>query len=404
MTIRFVALVAALASGCDCAGPHVPGGRCDDPEPPDGCGDACTTILDCPGGFYCHSSGVCTSDCMPGASTEECMSPSVCRDDGRCIPPGVDGGPVEYPDASVNCADVTVQATRVTPNVILIVDQSGSMDADFAGLGTRWDVLRDALIGSGGLVEDLQGVVRFGVALYTAEADGNTSDPVPGECPMITWVDPALDNLANISAVYLPGDWVDETPTGQSIDAVMARLASIPDPSTDPTIFILATDGEPDTCEMPNPQMGQQVSIDAVTRAFNAGIRTFIIVVGNDVGEAHAQDIANAGRGMPIGTSCPVGECYFRPDNDMALRDTMRAIVGGQLSCVVTLRGMIEDVSQACTGTVEINDMPLVCDDPNGWRVIDSTHIELTGEACTLLQNTPGVRLEARFPCDIILI
>ena len=31
----------------------------------------------------------------------------------------------------------------------------------------------------------------------------------------------------------------------------------MPDPSEDPTIFILATDGEPDTCAQPNPQEGQ---------------------------------------------------------------------------------------------------------------------------------------------------
>ena len=36
---------------------------------------------------------------------------------------------------------------------------------------------------------------------------------------LIEWVPPALDNYDAISAVYSPADPIDETPTGQSIDA-----------------------------------------------------------------------------------------------------------------------------------------------------------------------------------------
>jgi hypothetical protein len=399
--------IAALwLTGCDCSGNvHTPGGPCAAAEPPAECNEACSAARPCIAGFYCHSSGVCTADCAFGTSSESCAAPSVCRRDGRCIAPGEDAGPIAQIDASNSCADVTVMANRVTPNVILIIDQSGSMNADFGGDGARWNVLHETLMEQpGGLIDELQSSVRFGVALYTAEAPDQSEEPVPGQCPLITWVEPALDNYDAIATEYVVDDWIDETPTGESIDDVLARVVNVPDPSSDPTIFILATDGEPDTCEAPNPQNGQAESIAAVERAYDAGIRTFVIAVGNDVGETHLQDVANAGRGMPQGTSCPLGSCYFRPDDNDGLRETLRDIIGGQLSCVVTLEGMIEDISQACVGTVALNGTPLACDTPNGWRVIDSTHIELVGEACTILQNTPGVTLTATFPCGIILI
>ena len=117
-------------------------------------------------------------------------------------------------------------------------------------------------------------------------------------CPLLTEVDFALDNYAAIAAAYNAADPIDETPTGDAIDAVLNRIQNTPDPSPDPTIFIVATDGEPDRCEEFNPQNGQGEAIAAVTRAFDAGVRTFIVSVGEGVvSQQHLQDMANTGLG-----------------------------------------------------------------------------------------------------------
>lgn len=390
--------IALLAYGCDCAGPHTPDGLCSGPRPPDTCDVPCSAEEPCPSGFYCADEGVCTADCDPLRPAENCAR-GICRDDGRCEP-------LNHPDASADasnvCADVRVEATRVTPNVILIVDQSGSMTAGFGG-SNRWDALRDSLLDQpDGLVASLQSTVRFGLALYSAEAEGNSSDPVPGMCPLIEWVPPSIDNYDPIDAVYGPADPIDETPTGASIDAVLDRLTMTPDPSTDPTIFILATDGEPDTCAQPNPQEGQPEAIAAAERAYDAGIRTYVISVGEGtISASHLQDMANAGLGRESGD--PDAE-YWEAGDDAGLRTALRDIVGGELSCVVTLDGAIQDLEEACVGTVRLNGTVIPCDDPDGWRAVDETHIELRGEACDTLQSGPGVTLEATFPCDIILI
>lgn len=397
---RWMGCVAALvlAYGCDCAGPHAVDGLCSGPRPADSCDVPCAADEPCPSGFYCAAAGVCTADCDPLRPADGCPR-GICRDDGRCEP-------LPHPDASADgsnvCADVRVEATRVTPNVVLIVDQSGSMTSGF-GESNRWDALRDSLLGRpDGLIDSLQSTVRFGLALYSAEAEGNSSDPVPGMCPLVEWVPPDIDNYDRIDAVYGPADPIDETPTGASIDDVLDRLLMTPDPSTDPTIFILATDGEPDTCAQPNPQEGQPEALAAAERAYRAGIRTFIISVGEGtISAEHLQDMANAGLGREAGD--PDAE-YWEAGDDEGLRTALRDIVGGELSCVVTLEGRIQNLDQACSGEVRLNGTVLPCDDPDGWRAIDETHIELRGAACDTLQSGPGVTLEATFPCDIILI
>jgi hypothetical protein len=399
---RWMCSVAMMlvAWGCDCAGPHADGGPCDGPRPPDTCDVPCSASEPCPAGYYCAEAGVCTADCDPLRPEEGCPG-GVCRSDGRCEAGALADASVDARvDASNVCADVHVEATRVTPNVILVVDQSGSMTAGF-GDGNRWDALRDSLLAEPeGLIAELQSVVRFGLALYSAEAPGN--DPVPGTCPLITWVPPALDNLEPIRTVYEPADPIDETPTGASIDAVLDRLTMTPDPSTDPTIFILATDGEPDTCEQPNPQEGQPEALAAAERAYLAGVRTFVISVGEGtVSEEHLQDMANAGLGR--GPGDPDAQ-FWEAGDDAGLREALRDIVGGELSCVVELDGRIENLDDACSGRVELNGTPIPCDDPDGWRAVDESHIELLGEACETLQSGPGATLDATFPCGVILI
>ncbi len=333
-----------------------------------------------------------------------CSDSEACTAEGECVAIEGDARPrVDAPngDAPDMCASVRIEARRVTPNVILIVDQSGSMTADFPGAADRWRGLRNSLMDDTGLVRELEDTVRFGLALYSARSS-EPRGPAMGMCPLVTLVDPALSNFDAIDAVYSDEDPIDETPTGDSVDFILDWIGSIPDPSEDPTIFILATDGEPDTCEQANPQEGQEEAIAAVGRAYLAGIRTFIISVGEGtISSEHLQDVANAGLGRRGGD--PDAEFWVAGDDD-GLRAALGDIIGGELSCVVELMGRVNP-DEACEGEVRLNgDEVPPCDEENGWVPVDESHIELRGESCERLQNTPGVTLEAEFPCNVILI
>ncbi|MCB9621474.1 MAG: VWA domain-containing protein [Sandaracinus sp.] len=398
-------LCAILLSACSCeSGPS--GGPCSTNPPDLACSRSCVNSTNCPPGYHCSPGGRCYAEC-DARTGDGCRSDEGCTMDGQCIElatagdarvaiPGMtgDGG-----DPFV-CAEVEIGATRVTPNVIVVVDQSSSMNDSFSG-GSRWDVLRDSLLARGGLIEDLQDQVRFGLALFSARAEGSSSGPPIGMCPIVETVPPALNNYAAIEAVYGSAEPIDETPTGDSLDFLLDQLEFAPDRTDDPTIFVLATDGEPDRCEELNPQNGQEESVASVERAYRAGVRTFVISVGRGtVSAEHLQDVANAGLGRRDGEpNAP----YWEAGDDDGLRSALREIVGGALSCVVELRGRIEP-GMACSGRVELNGVALPCDDPDGWEALDESTIELRGEACDRLQNGAGAELKATFPCDIVLI
>jgi hypothetical protein len=327
-----------------------------------------------------------------GCTTEgRCIDLETAGDARVAVPSGDGGNPFV-------CAEVELDTQRTTPNVVLVIDQSGSMTADFSG-GTRWNVLRDSLLDDDGLVRDLQDQVRFGLALYSAR--GDEGSPPIGMCPMVQTVAPALNNFDAIDAVYSEEEPLDDTPTGDSLDFLLDQIEFAPDRSDDPTIFVLATDGEPDRCEQLDPQDGHAESVAAVQRGYRMGIRTFVISVGRgSVSEEHLQDVANAGVGRRDGEpNAP----FWEAGDDEGLRGALREIVGGALSCVIELRGNIEP-GMACSGRVELNGVALPCDDPNGWEAIDESHIELRGEACERLQNGMAAELKATFPCDIVLI
>lgn len=294
------------------------------------------------------------------------------------------------------CEQKTVRASRVTPNVVLIIDQSGSMTDPFGDAGSRWDVLRDFLLRDpDGLIAELQDRIRFGLALYTGSDE---------TCPAINWVPPALDNHQAIADVYEPEEPEDDTPTGDAIQSVIERLDLEgpvgPDDERHPTVFLLATDGMPDRCEQLNPNPHDEAiteALDAVAHAYSLDVKTFILSVGPDVADDHQQAMANEGLGRGAGD--PDAE-YWEAGDDEALRDALQEIIGAQVSCDVELEGTVEP-SRACELSVELNGDELTCDGDHGWTLLDDAQtVRIRGDACDTLKTSEEALLNITVPCD----
>lgn len=278
--------------------------------------------------------------------------------------------------------------------MILVIDRSGSMNEPFEDGMTRWETLEDALLARpAGPIFSLQSSVRFGVAMYTNEEE------VRG-CPDLITIPCDLDNYTRIETEYRrqdPGPRGD-TPTGDSIQAVLSMIGTLAPVRTEPTIIVLATDGEPDTCEDGDDEVnGRRESIAAVRAAFGMDIRTFVISVGTDVGMMHLQNVANAGLGRGAGD--PDAE-FWVATSVSGLVAALEEVIGGVVSCTARLEGEI-DPAQACDGTVRLGTDALECGVE--WRAVDSTHIELLGAACERLRSG-GEELTASFPCGVIII
>lgn len=389
------------------------------------CGLACSSSHPCASGLYCGSEHLCEKACT---SDRGCSSSQHCGSDGRCVagastPKGGSGASDAGSSAgsgaddstggliidagtrkdagkqsSDTCRTADVTATRIIPTVVLVIDQSGSMNDPFGNAGSRWNVLRDFLLKSDGLIAMFENQVRFGIAMYSAVEHPDNSGMQ--ECPMVTSVAPQLMNYQAISDAYRKAEPIAETPTGDAIDKIVAGLPKAElDKNNEPVVLILATDGEPDRCEELNPQNGQAEAVAAAQHAFEMGIRTYIISVGNEVSVKHQQDMANAGVGHKPDDPAP----YWTAGDDASLRAALTEIIGAQVSCDVTLQGMVQG-GDACLGTVELNTQKLECKGKDGWELSDPKHVRLLGKACSDFKTLKNAMVHARFPCDVQVV
>jgi hypothetical protein len=318
-------------------------------------------------------------------------------------------------DGSV-CGELEVATDRVIPNIMIIVDRSGSMRRDFGGdcpfigngcpsSGTpnpdfdegRWDAVEDALIGTNGLVRRLDSIARFGLTLYwkPGEDPPSMSDGQMCASTDVVAITQSLDNADSIATSFSANDPGGYTPTAEAIEAVTDSLIATPPPQG-PTVYLLATDGLPNGCDQDGDNVDRNNSVAAVESAFDEGIETFVLGVNFD--DDHLQDLANAGQGVGSGAT------LWTADSVSELQTALEQIVIQNIPCTVSLTDGIIDTSRACEGKVRLNDELLACNDSErGWQAIDGSTIELTGSAC---QDWRGgdTALEAVFPCDAVLV
>jgi hypothetical protein len=330
------------------------------------------------------------------------------------------GGMGGVPKAE-NCGAVDISNGRIIPKVWLVIDGSGSMADGLTGpmtAPTRWDALRQALMDKmGGVVPTLDPLVKFGMVMYdgplggfpgttTTLPDGGpaTGMPPTDECPRLVLVEPELNNFAKLDPMIpllAPGG---STPTHKAMAQVLTHLPAttmVPDGMVEPTYVVLATDGAPnDFCTMDpfgaggGPAIQNEV-VATTTKIAAQGIPVYVIslAASDQALSTHLAAVAQAG-----GTMQPP----FTPQNKDQLVETFRQIIGPEAGCQVKLTtgfGVMQNV--ACMGSVELSGEKLECDSPNGWKLVDSKTIEITGTACERFKMMTNARLTAFFPCEI---
>ena len=408
------------------------------PLPPDPCADnSChepetCQVTGCPEGQMCAASGACEPVGV--------LAPDVGGVGGSFVGTRGDAG-------APSCLDIEVSYQTVIPTVSLLIDRSSSMmgmtgnfgqdvqqeveagtyqpwgcpadpgapadDPDQLNFDWRWNVVRNVLFNpESGVVPAFQNDVRFGMTLFTHDPDG-----APGVCPELSVADFALGNAAQLLSTMKCDDLGRFTPTRESL---VAAAEALHDLDVDgPKLIILATDGAPTTCactdfldEPTTPEecrpgstvfwegsevTPQQVaSLEVVAEARRIyeewGIRISVIDLSS-VGEVslreHLGDVAVAGGGNLYDGLKPTGLSAAFFDSVEEVR-----------SCEVDLKGEIV-AGYEDDGTVTLDGAPLdlVMAGGNGYRVISSSRIELSGQACDWLKQGDH-ELHITFPCD----
>jgi hypothetical protein len=245
----------------------------------------------------------------------------------------------------------------------------------------------------------------MGLALYTSHGGSLNG----GTCPELTQVPIAANNYAAINMTYQAAVPQNDTPTPESIAAVAKELVNEPDPK----YILLVTDGLPDTCTDPDANAANSTaarqaaandaSVKAAQAAYAQGIGLFIVGVSADIAPAHLQAMANAGMGKDPATTPPNAAKYYVAASSQAeLAMQLTGIIGSVRSCVVHLGGVV-DLAHASSGTVILDGVPLVYNDPNGYRLNNASELEVLGTACEKIK-TDSKGLSISFPCDYITI
>ncbi len=328
--------------------------------------------------------------------------------------PLTDGGgllPPPPPSADANCGQVNNPLKVVPPDVLLIQDRSGSMDNDDndqscrRGCTTKWSEMTVAVTQ---VVTSTQATVNWGLKFF-ADTGNDDCGVLPGATVPV-----APNNASAITKAIGRTGPSTNTPTRAAIEAGTAYLMSLQD--TNPKYILLATDGEPncaagcvgDDCSTtPNPAE-EMASEMAVANAVAAGIKVFVVGIGN-VASAVAtlnQMAMNGGEAQTGGATS-----YYAATDQAALQTALAQIVGKVASCTLPLPGK----PQAPTNVIVEDEgtktqIPRDTNHAEGWDYTDSsdTVIQLYGSACSnvtngtysnveILEGCPGTPIQIGF-------
>jgi hypothetical protein len=347
-------------SAVECAGSAI----CDPSD--NTCQDdvSCTDHPDCGNGGNCNmASGICEVS----VTGSPCTDDAQCQRGEACVAGDNDTG------GFCGCDGEQFEPMPVTPNMLIVLDRSGSMDTDVPGTGgdSRMTVAQEAIQQ---LVTDFDGQIRFGLWMYP-------TDP-PGGDGCNTSAAPEVgigDNQGSMIINDLPTD--DEgdgnTPLSDTLDDVLT-YNGLMDP-TRPNYVVSVQDGAPNC---PGGDATRTAVVNKTQTLFDNGTRTFVIGFGDGLGTADVatlNQMANAG-----GTARMVaGEDDYYAAESPAELDTAFQTIGGQvLSCSFQLDAEEEAIVRAFfdgteqtgftfdpeSGTITFTD-PAVCDELQGGNV-----------------------------------
>lgn len=299
---------------------------------------------------------------------------------------GSGGGGGGGPTVDANCPGVNFTATQVIPSIQLLIDRSGSMGTNLQNTNTsRYQAMRDALVGTNGVVAQLQAKAHFGASLYSSDSP----------CPKLyNTTARTLNNFQQVKTLIESQSPNGNTPTPGAIDQTVALFAANPAPMGSPPIIVLATDGLPNSC---NGNDSQVESVTAAKNAYTAGIRTFVLGIAG-VNDGFLQSMANAGQGVQ--QNQPNAK-YYTANSPAELQMAFQQIIGGVVSCELTISGTV-DVEQAKGGSVTLNGMQLMYG--TDWEVVNGNTIRLLGQACDTLKGSSNPQVQASFPCGSVIL
>jgi len=328
----------------------------------------CLDDDDCAPGLVCGEwSGQCLA---PGACvyTEDCEEGQLCNG-GEC-------------EIGSDCGASAFNLTKLPPNVMIVLDRSGSMNGDVQDSDeSRWEVAKDAIFT---LVESFNNDIRFGLVTYSA---CEILECTAGEI-VVPVIDQSLNMLTEFLAdkgfLYLCNSGNPETSTGNTLQALVGE-PTLQEPARGNSIILITDGAESSECQ--GSTNGAQAAGDLYGQGLP--VKTYAVGFSDNVIGSLA-DIALAG-----GT-----EVAYNANNPQSLEEALSAIAANVASCDYVLDGDPPDVKDIF---VFFDDDPkgIPYDPVNGWTYDPETKtLHFHGQACEDLKSGKVIDIDVVYGCN----
>ncbi|HFE44397.1 MAG TPA: VWA domain-containing protein [Nannocystis exedens] len=362
-----------------------------------------------------------SSETDPGTDSTgvECTEKSDCDDGYIC-----QNGSCEFDPT--DCGNATIEIPITTPNVVLVLDKSGSMVANsWDGDGdpntpdvTRWFSLYSVV---DFITSSFDNSMNLGMVLYPSKKAKSEYGPAACLVEATPDVPTAPNNGMTILSTMPPAAATSMTiqggtPARAGMVSAIEHLSAIQDNL--PQFLILVTDGAAN-CSLEaqtNEELFEvydDLLAQTVTDAAMNGIPTF--VVGIDIKDELSDDTADGNpnltntyeqlNALAVAGGVPKAdpnEKFYNSQNQIELQDALQAIAEQVLPCVIDLDPVPkfpDFVEVTVNGVAYGKDQVMDCNTEDGWKFVDDTYqqIQLCGEACTGFQGSGN--LDAQYKC-----
>ena len=310
-------------------------------------------------------------------------------------PPEAGAGPEVRPGAPTEgntCGFQRHQLDRLQPELMLVLDRSGSMNfqADDP-TKTRWEETSAALVD---VLTQTDGTIAWGLKAF----------PAPEGCLVAPGVEvaisPTTKPIVDVVNMTMPNSGASGTPTGAAVEDAATYLRGRG--NRNPKYMVLATDGAP-TCPQEDFVRAEREAILAVETARAADIATFVIgiaITGSDEDRILGA-LARAGGRARAGA-----EPYYPVKNRKELVDALAMIGKVVASCTFTLD---KDPPSPNDVAVDVDGMRVMRDQSqmNGWNYTmagNNRSITLYGPACERVKAGTVKDVDIIFGCPNVPI
>jgi hypothetical protein len=315
--------------------------------------------------------GGCMANLNPGDPGPDNTPPPTQDDGGTPVIPTPD---MAQGDAS--CGGMAFALTRVPPNVMLVLDRSGSMGQSIGGgsATTKWTDLKNAVQS---LVTNYDAQVRLGDSIFSSDGNcgaGNIRLTAPANGSAV---------MTELNSAGPNGN----TPTAATLAKV--QQSGMLNDATRDNVVVLATDGL--------PNCGDTDVVGKITALYNAtpSVKTYVIGVGDGTAsDPTALDSwADAGHTAQTGAATK----YYQANSPNDLKTAFDTIVGSVVSCKFSLSSAPPDAQQLY---VWLNGVQVPVDAANGYTYDPAgPSVTLNGTTCAQLKANPNDKVQVIYGC-----